>query len=53
MRAGYKYNYDDQDFAFGAGANIPLGGTAVYFDYAYSLYDILPSVHRISVNLSF
>ena len=53
VRAGYKYNYDDQDFAFGAGANVPLGNTAVYFDYAYSLYDILPSVHRISINLSF
>ncbi|QQS35248.1 MAG: PorV/PorQ family protein [Ignavibacteriales bacterium] len=53
VRGGYKYNYDDQDFTFGAGANVPLGGTAVYFDYAYSVYDILPSVHRISVNLSF
>ncbi len=53
VRAGYKYNYDDQDFSFGAGANVPLGSTAVYFDYAYSVYDILPSVHRISVNLSF
>jgi hypothetical protein len=53
VRGGYKYNYDDQDFAFGAGANLPLGSTVVEFDYAYSLYNILPSVHRISVNLSF
>ena len=53
IRAGYRYNYDDQDFTFGAGANVPLGSSVVYFDYAYSLYDILPSVHRISVNLSF
>lgn len=53
VRAGYKYNYDDQDFTFGAGANVPLGSTAVHFNYAYSVYDILPSVHRISVNLSF
>ncbi|GIK20638.1 MAG: hypothetical protein D8M51_02375 [Ignavibacteriae bacterium] len=53
VRAGYKYNYDDQDFSFGAGANVPLGSSAVYFDYAYSVYDILPSVHRISLNLSF
>lgn len=53
VRAGYKYNYDDQDFTFGAGANVPLGSSAVYFDYAFSVYDILPSVHRISVNLSF
>lgn len=53
VRAGYKYNYDDQDFTFGAGANVPLGSSAVYFDYAFSVYDILPSVHRVSVNLSF
>ncbi|MCZ2444380.1 MAG: hypothetical protein LC101_11460 [Flavobacteriales bacterium] len=51
VRGGYKYNYDDQDFTFGAGANVPLGGSAVY-DYA-SHYDILQIVHRISVNLSF
>lgn len=53
VRAGYKYNYDDQDFTFGAGANVPLGSSAVYFDYAFSVYDILPSVHRVSLNLSF
>src|SRR5574338_95591 len=52
VRAGYKYNYDDQDFTFGAGANVPLGSSAVYFDYAFSVYDILPSVHRVSLNLS-
>jgi hypothetical protein len=53
IRAGYKYNYDDQDFAFGAGANVPLGGTAICFDYSYSLYDILPDVQRVSINLTF
>ncbi|MDT3695906.1 MAG: PorV/PorQ family protein [Ignavibacterium sp.] len=53
VRAGYKYNYDDQDFSFGAGANVPLGSSAVFFDYAYSVYNILPSVHRISLNVSF
>lgn len=53
VRGGYKYNYDDQNFTFGAGANVPLGGTSVSFDYAFSVYDILPNVQRISVNLSF
>ncbi len=53
LRGGYKLNYDDQKITFGAGANLPLGGTAIYFDYAYSVYDILPSVHRISLNVSF
>lgn len=53
MRGGYIYNHDIQKFAFGAGANLPFSNSLISFDYAYSLYDILPSVHRISVNLSF
>jgi hypothetical protein len=53
VRGGYKLNFDDQKFAFGAGANVPISSSAVYFDYAYSVYDLLPGVHRISVNLSF
>lgn len=53
LRGGYKLNYDDQTFAFGAGVNLLWSGNAIYFDYAYSVYDILPGVHRISLNLSF
>lgn len=53
LRGGYKYNYDDEKFAFGAGANLPFSGAAIFFDYAYSMFDILPSVHRISVGISF
>lgn len=53
VRGGYKFNFDDQKFAFGAGANVPVAGSAIYFDYAYSIYDLLPGVHRISVKLSF
>lgn len=53
LRGGYKYNYDDEDFTLGAGANVPLNDTFFYFDYAYSNYDILPVVHRISVGVTF
>lgn len=53
LRGGYKYNYDDEDFAFGAGANLPFNGTLIAFDYSYSLYDILPSIHRISLGIVF
>jgi hypothetical protein len=53
MRGGYKFNFDDQEFAFGAGVNVPFAGSAVYFDYSYSVYDLLPGVHRISVKLLF
>jgi len=53
LRGGYRYNYDDEDFTFGAGANVPLNDTFIYFDYSYANYDILPIVHRISVGLNF
>lgn len=53
IRGGYKYNYSDEDFTFGAGASVPFSSTLIKFDYAYSVYDILPSVHRISLDLNF
>lgn len=53
LRGGYKYNYDDQKFAFGAGANFPFGESTVRFDYSYSIYDILPDVQRISLGVKF
>lgn len=53
LRGGYKYNYSDEDFTFGAGASVPFASTLVKFDYAYSVYDILPSVHRISLDINF
>lgn len=53
LRGGYKYNDDDQSFAFGAGANVMVSESAIYFDYAYSVYDLLPSVSTISLKLLF
>jgi hypothetical protein len=53
LRGGYKYNYDDEDYTFGAGVNLPLSNAGVYFDYAYSMFDILPNVHKISLGLWF
>jgi hypothetical protein len=52
LRGGYLYHHDTQDFAFGAGVNLPLGNTIIGFDYSYSHYDILPSVNRISINMN-
>lgn len=52
LRGGYKYNYDDQKFSFGVGANVPFSDSFIYFDYAYSVYNILPNVHRISLKIT-
>lgn len=53
LRGGYKYNYSDENFTFGAGASVPFSSTIIKFDYAYSVYDILPSVHRVSLDIKF
>jgi hypothetical protein len=53
LRVGYKFNYDDEDLNFGAGVILPIGETNINFDYAFSVYHILPSVHRISIGLEF
>lgn len=53
LRAGYKHNYDDEDFTFGGGINTFLSGIKVSFDYSFSNYDILPSVHRVSLGIEF
>jgi hypothetical protein len=52
IRGGYIYNHDTQNYAFGAGANLPTGGTLIEFAYSYSNYNILPAVHRISIGLN-
>jgi hypothetical protein len=53
VRGGYRFNYDDESLALGGGVRIPFAGSDVLFDYALTVYDILPDVHRISVGLLF
>ena len=53
VRGGYRFGYDTETGTFGAGAVATLGGTTVVFDYSYSLYNLLPNVHRLSVGLRF
>ncbi|MCX8010302.1 MAG: PorV/PorQ family protein [Ignavibacteria bacterium] len=53
LRGGYKYNYSDEKFAFGAGVNLPFGETLLNFDYAYAVHDILPSVHIVTLGFEF
>jgi hypothetical protein len=53
LRSGYRYNYDDEGLTLGVGANLPFSQSRVAFDYSYSVYDLLPNVHRITVGLDF
>ena len=53
LRGGYRINYDIEGGTMGAGVRVPLGDLRVDFDYAYAIYDMLPSIHRISLGLAF
>jgi len=53
LRAGYRYNYDDEDLTLGIGVALPIGDSKALFDYAYSRYNLLPSIHRFSVGFDF
>lgn len=53
LRGGYKYNYDDEQAALGAGFSFFLGEALLRFDYAYSVFGILPDIQRISLNMEF
>ncbi|NOX64751.1 MAG: hypothetical protein GXO85_02875 [Chlorobi bacterium] len=51
LRAGYKINYDSENWAFGVGINIPLGGQNIVFDYAYIEFKYLGNVSQFSLEL--
>lgn len=53
LRGGYRVNYDIESGTMGAGVRVPLGDLRVNFDYAYAIYDLLPSIHRISLGVDF
>jgi hypothetical protein len=53
LRSGYKFNYDEQRFTFGAGVSYPLAGVTGTVNYAYVDFGDLTQVHMISVGFSF
>jgi hypothetical protein len=53
LRAGYKFNYDVEDFSFGLGFNFDFGGVGATLDYAYTHVEYFNSVNRLSLNFVF
>ncbi len=53
VRGGYRFNYDDENLTVGAGFNFQLGNSIVRFDYAYSNFELLPDLHRYSIEMDF
>ena len=53
LRAGYKFNYDVENFSLGAGFNFEIEGYAASIDYAYTNAEFFGHVDRFSLNFSF
>ena len=53
IRGGYRMGYDTDRATLGAGVAAPLGDINLTFDYAYSIYYLLPNINRISFGLTF
>ena len=51
LRAGYKFNVDEQNYSFGLGLNVPISIAEFTFDYAFTNFQRLGSVHRFSIML--
>lgn len=50
LRAGYKFNYDNDALTAGAGVRQEISGMPFTVDYSYgAMGDYLPAVHRITV----
>ena len=52
IRAGYKFNYDEESFTFGAGIEYPVYGYNLSVHYAYVNFGILEQVHMFTVGFS-
>jgi hypothetical protein len=54
LRAGGRFNYDEDGLTFGGGLKLPFGqDKELRVDYAYQDFGILSQVHRFSMSLSF
>jgi len=54
LRAGYKYNYDEEGLSAGVGIKYAVeGGFGIKIDYSYSDLGVFDAVNRISIGASF
>ena len=52
LRAGYAFPTDVEGINLGAGVNVDFGGIGLRADYAYTAYDVLNNVNRVSLQFS-
>ena len=52
LRAGYKFNYDVEDFSFGVGLKFNFQGYEGSFDYGYTHAQFFESINRFSLSFA-
>jgi hypothetical protein len=52
IRGGFKTNYDEENFAAGAGFAYPIGNFKVALDYSYVNFENFDAVHMFSFDFS-
>jgi len=50
IRAGYKINYDEENFSLGAGVNVKVQNVHANIDYSYINFEHFDTVHAFSFN---
>jgi len=53
LRAGYRINYDEEKFTFGAGFIVPVAETNLAMDYSFKDFNNLGTTHQFSLGFSF
>lgn len=53
LRAGYRINYDEEKFTFGAGVKVPFAGQDLTVDYAYKAFKTLGNTSQFSLGYHF
>lgn len=53
LRAGYRFNYDEEGITLGAGLNLHMADIGMNINYAYMVFGRLDSVNMFSFNFGF
>jgi hypothetical protein len=53
VRAGYKFNYDVENYSLGVGVKFDFEGYKGSFDYAYTNAEFFDNVNRLTLNFAF
>jgi len=53
LRAGYRINYDEEKFTFGAGVKVPIASTSLIIDYAFKQFKTLGKTSQFSLGYHF